>query len=318
MFTRFKQQYKAMFDQKHKAIFLDPNSPVIKVIDEKVNIILSPSLYWVKKLSLPVKYARDAKKLLPSIFEDTLPEGHYSYSVYKKDDNFFAFAYDDKLIIDTLKEKGIAFSDVASVYFAQSELLVMKGALKINETQSIYVRDGIVILLPCCWVEESGELNLDELSLSSHSIMLAQFGHIVDNSSLYKIGAVLVALIILILTELFITSAKVDELTNLKDELFTKSKLQSTMFQNEAALKKYEKIDKTQIKLRAYVAMVLSLRLKPTESLVKMGFKNKVFSADFNALSQESISNITKKLKGSKFQFKAESKKEIWHLEMAL
>jgi len=318
LFTKFNQKYKAMFDQKHKALFLDPNSPAVKVIDEKINIILSPSLYWVKKLSLPVKYTRDAKKLLPSIFEDSLPQGHYSYSVYKKGDDFFAFAYDDKVIIDTLKEKGIAFSDVASVYFAQSELFFMKGAFKINETQSIYVRDEIVVLLPCCWVEESGELNLDELSLSSHSIALAQFGHIVDNSSLYKIGAVVIALIILVLTEYFITSAKVDELTNLKEELFTKSKLQATMFQNEATLKKYEKVDTRQATLRAYIAMVLSFKLKPSESLVKMGFKNKVFSADFNLLSQQSIAGITKKLKSSKFKFKARSKNETWHLEMEL
>ena len=317
MFTIFNQKYNAIFDQKYKAIFLDPNSPEVVVLG-KINIILSPSLYWVKKLSLPVKYARDAKKLLPSIFEDTLPEGNYSYSVYKKDDNFFAFAYDDKVIIDTLKEKGIATSDVASVYFAQSELSFMKGALKINKTQSIYVRDGIVILLPCCWVEESGELKLDALNLSSHSITLAQFRHIVDNSSLYKIGAVLVTLIILVLTELFITSAKVGELTSLKEELFTKSKLQATMFQNEAALKKYEKIDKKQRILRAAVAKVLSIKLKPSESLLKIGFKNKVFSADFNLLSQQTISSINKTLKGSQFKFKTESKKETWHLEITL
>lgn len=306
-----------IFNQEYKALFLDPDSSEMVVLG-KVNIILSPSLYWVKKLSLPVKYARDAKKLLPSIFEDTLPEGNYSYSVYKKGDSFFAFAYDDKVIIDTLKEKGIAVANVASVYFAQSELSVIEGAVKVNEKQSIYVKDDIVIMLPCCWVEESGELDLADLSLSNHSITLAQFGHIVDRNSVYKIGAVLIALIILVSTELFITSTKVNELTNLKEELFTKSKLQATMFQNEAALKKYVKIDKKQGSLRAYVAMVLSLRLKPSESLVKMSLKKKLFSADFNALSEETVSKITKKLKGSGFKFKTESKKETWHLEMVL
>ena len=306
-----------IFNQKYKAIFLDPDSPKMVVLD-KANIILSPSLYWVKKLSLPVKYARDAKKLLPSIFEDTLPEGNYSYSVYKKDDHFFAFAYDDKVIIDTLKEKGIAVSNVASVYFAQSELSIIEGALRVNKTQSIYVKDEIVILLPCCWVEESGDLEIDDLILSKHSITLAQFGHIVDTSSIYKIGAILIAFIILISTELFITGTKVDELASLKEELFTKSKLQATMFQNEALLKKYVKIDKKQGNLRAYVAMVLSLKLKPSESLLKMSLKNKVFSADFNTLSKESISKITKKLKGSGFKFKTESKKETWHMEMVL
>ena len=134
------------FNQKHKTFFLDLSSPAVEV-DEKVNIILSPSMYWVKKLSLPLSKSSEAKKLLESIFEDTLPLGNYNYSVYKEGKFFFAFAYDDKFIIDTLEEKGISVANVASVHFAQSELGFIEGAVKINETQSIFLKDGILILL---------------------------------------------------------------------------------------------------------------------------------------------------------------------------
>lgn len=304
------------FNHKNKTIFLDPDSPEI-VVDEKVNLILSPSLYWVKKLSLPLKSASDAKKLLPSIFEETIPDGNYSYSVYKKDGNFFAFAYDDKMIIDTLTTKGIAISNVDSVYFAQSELS-FEGALKVNETQSLYLKDDILILLPCCWVEESGNLDLHEIALSKHSITLAQFGHIVDKSSFYKTGAILLALILLVTTELFVTNSKVNELVSLKEKLFSKAKLQATMFQNEATLKKYEQIDSKQNRLREYMSIILSLKLKPTESLKKLSLKNKSFVADFNPLSQESIDKIMKKLKSAGIKFKVEDKKETWHLELTL
>ena len=97
------------FNTKLKTIFLDPNSDksVINNYDndsilvtddaskkrEKVNVILSPSLYWVKKLSLPVKYVREVKKLLPSIFEDTLPKGNYNYTAYKSGEDFFGFEH---------------------------------------------------------------------------------------------------------------------------------------------------------------------------------------------------------------------------------
>ncbi len=308
MFTRF--------NQKNKIIFLDLDSPAI-VVDEKVNVILSPSLYWVKKLSLPLQSVRDVKKLLPSVFEDTIPDGNYSYSVYKKDDAFFAFAYDDKAIINTLKQKGVASVNIESVYFAQSELS-FEGALKVNETQSLYFKDDMLILLPCCWVEESANLDLDNLTLSKHNITLTQFGHIVDKSSIYKAGAILLALIFLVATELFITSSKVNELESLKEELFTKAKLQATMFQNEAMLKKYEKIDSKQKKLREEVSIILSLKLKPSENLKKLTLKNKTFVANFNKLSQASIDKIKKRLKSSGIKFKAESKKETWHLEMTL
>ncbi len=70
------------FNRQHKILFLDPNYPAV-CGDEKVDIILSPSLYWIKKISLPLNSLREVRTLLPSIFEDMLPDGIYSYSVYK-------------------------------------------------------------------------------------------------------------------------------------------------------------------------------------------------------------------------------------------
>ncbi len=305
------------FNQKKKTIFLDLNSPQI-TINEKVNIILSPSLYWVKKLTLTVKRVGDAKKLLPSIFEDTLSTGNYNYSVYKDGEVFIAFAYDDKYILDTIESKGISSSNIANVYFAQSELQFIDGAMKVNETQSIAKKDNILILLPCCWVEEKGNLNLDEVILSKHSISLAQFGHIVDSKSLYKIAAVLLALIALVNIELFITSQKINELTSLKENLFKKEKLQTTMFQNRAMLDKYNKIHTKQSQLRSVIATILSLKLKPGESLKELSLKNKSLFVSFNLLSDMTIKTISKKLKAEKIKFKADNKGNIWQLEVLL
>jgi len=179
------------FSNKSSIIFLDEHANVLPLSitnKQKINIILSPSHYWVKKISLPVKYAREAKKLLPSLFEDILPDGNYSYSVYKNDDDFLIFAYEDKAILDLIAKKNIPSSKIANIYFAQSELDNIKGAMKVNDTQSIYVKDGIVVLLPCCWIEESGNLDLTKIILSKHKINLQQFSHIVDTRSLYKIA----------------------------------------------------------------------------------------------------------------------------------
>jgi hypothetical protein len=305
------------FNKKYKSIFLDPHAQKF-VVDEKVNVILSPSYYWVKKLTLPVKYVRDAKKLLPSIFEDVLPEGNYNYSVYKKGDFFFAFAYDDKVILDALEEKGVAFSNVANVFFAQSELGFIEGAIKVNETQSIYFKDDILVLLPCCWIEESGSLDLGAINPSNHSITLAQFGHIIDNKSLYKIGTILSMLIVLVLIELLITNNKINELTSLKDNLFSKAKLQSTMLQNQAALKKYNKIHTKQMQLREYFSTILSFKLQAGESLNQIGLKNKNLSVEFSSLSEATIQKITNRLTNKKIKFKTSKKENTWHLEMVI
>lgn len=305
------------FNQKLKTVFLDADSPVLNT-DEKVNIILSPSLYWVKKVTLPLQYAREVKKLLPSIFEDTLPDGKYSYSVYKEGEDFFAFAYDDRAILELLEQKGMSPSNIADVYFAQSELSFIDGAVKINETQSIFLKDDILILLPCCWAEESGDLNLDDMVLSKHSISLAQFGHIVDSSSLYKIAAVVFALIFLMGSELFISSQKISDIESLKEELFTKYKLQDTMFQNKAALKKYTAIHKQQTNLREYTSLILTLNLKSNESVKQMSLKSKKFIVEFNGLSKASIDLIFKKLKSKNIAFKHIKEDKSFTLELSI
>ncbi len=258
------------FNQDKKTVFLDPYTELV-VSDEKLHIILSPSLYWVRKVNLPLKYAREAKKLLESLFEDILPEGNYSYSVYRasEEGEFFIFAYEDKSILDLLTKQGIASSSISSIHFAQSELYDIQGAIKINEKQSIYVKDDIVTLVPCCWIEESGALNLEDIKLSKHKITLAQFGHIVDGSSLIKIGVILGVFILLTWVELFIIKQDIQKIQTQSSELFAKYKLKPTMFQNKALLKKYKKIHANQTKLRADFAKELQKK-----NIQKISYKN--------------------------------------------
>jgi len=305
------------FNNKFNTIFLDTSSPKFEVTD-KVNVILSPSFYWVKKLALPVKYARDAKKLLPSIFEDILPDGNYSYSAYKSGDDFFVFAYEDKYIIDILSEKGIANSNIANVYFAQSELTNLSGAVKISDDQSIYIKEDILILVPCCWIEENSDLDMNELTLSKHAIVLQQFGHIVDQKSIYNIGAILLVLIMLISAEYIITIQKIANISTETDDIFAKHNLKSTMFQNKALLKKYLSIHERQTKIRKYISHILSLNLKASEKLSLLSLKNNILEADFSDLSKLSQKNITDKLKLNAVKFKVSTSKNNWHVEIIL
>ena len=305
------------FKNKFKTIFLDPNASSYN-LEEKVNIILSPSLYWVKKLSLPVKYARDAKKLLPSIFEDSLPEGNYSYFAYKNGDDFYGFAYEDKVILDTLSKKGISTANIANIHFAQSELDGIDGALKVNDEQSVYVKDNIVLLVPCCWIKESGSLNISDITLSKHTIPLQQYSHIVNNSSLYKIGGVLLVLVIMIFSEYFITAQKTSKIVDMKDNIFLKYSLKSTMMQNRAMLKKYDNMHKKQTKLRESISYILALRLTPSEKLTLLSLKNKTIIAEFSGISKGKEVHIIKILKSKKIKFKTklDSKQKTLHVEI--
>ncbi|MDD2906327.1 MAG: hypothetical protein PHW94_05220 [Sulfurimonas sp.] len=305
------------FNTKYKTVFIDPKSPHYEV-DDKVDVILSPALYWVKKLTLPMKYVRDVKKLLPSIFEDVLPAGHYSYSAYKSGEDFFVFAYEDKYILDTLTQKGIIPSNIANVYFAQSEFEHADEAIKINDEESMYFKDEILILVPSAFVTPSKTLDLETLIHSQHTIALAQFGHIVDNKSLTKIAAVFVALLLILLTEWFVTAQKVAEVEGLKEALFAQEGAKSTMFENNAILKKQKEIYEKQTKLRESISVMLASKLAKGETLKEVNFKNKTFVAEFSSLSAATINAIEKELKTANLGFKSSKQSESWRVEVAL
>ena len=307
-----------MFKKKYKILFLDPNSKSM-VIDEAVNIILSPSLYWVKKITLFVKHVREVKKLLPSIFEDILPEGKYNYSVYKGNTNseFLIFAYEDKKILDTINKQNIPISNIASIHFAQSELSYLPKAVKINENESIYVKDEIVVIVPNIW-GGNDYLDLNQITLSKHKISLEQFSHIVDTKSLYKIFAVLSIFIILIFSELYITNKKVQNIQKQKDTLFSKYSLKPTMIQNKTILKRYKIIHEKQIKLREIISYILTLSLKKDEKMTLLSVKNNGIYVNFSGIKDKNFAHITSSLKSKNIKFTSSYKDKILVLKVNL
>jgi hypothetical protein len=294
------------FKRNSEVLFLDPlqDEKIEYDKSKKLSIILSPSLYWVKKLSLPVKYIRDVKKLLPSIFEDTLPEGHYSYSAYKSGDEFFVFAYEDRKILDLLNKKGINAADVQSLHFAQSELGRLEYGAIINKTQALVVKDELLVIVPSSWLSEKKGLDLSKTKPSKHTIKLQQYGHIVDNSSLYKIGAMLMALILILGVEILIAEQKKDAILQAKDELFSKYKLQATTLQNRSTLNKYKKIHNIQTKLREYISYFLKIRLKSNQKLTLLEFKDKTLHASISGVKKSDEKTILSKFISEKVKYK--------------
>jgi hypothetical protein len=239
---------------------------------------------------------REARKLLPSIFEDSLPDGHYSYFAYKSGEEFFLFAYEDKKIFDLLSKNGIAYADIASVHFAQSEFKEISSAFCVNEKQCMYLKDSLLVLAPSAWISEKERLNLDSLQLSKQTVTLQQFGHIVDNSSLYKIGAILGVLALILIVEIFIATAKRDEIALAREGIFSKYKLQPTMFQNSASLSKYSKIHKEQTKFRAVISYFLTMKLQKKQKITLIDYKNNLLTVMIDNVSNSSIGAIKKQL----------------------
>jgi hypothetical protein len=312
LFTKFKRNATTLF--------LDPvwQGKQEYKKGEKFNIILSPSLYWVKKVQLPVKYLREVKKLLPSIFEEILPDGHFSYSAFKEGDSYYIFAYEDKKILALLEAHGIHHSNIAGVYFAQGELDIEEQVYQINETQVIYAKDDIVIVAPKIWFATSVPLDLQNHKIHSQSITLQQYGHIVNKGALYKISGALVVLIAIIGTQIMLTHEKINYIESLKENIFTKYKLYPTMMQNRAILAKYEGIYEIQTKLRGFIALFLKLPLKKSQKIVLLEYDKKRLHVKINGIKKEEGMQVFNTLTQAHIKYKTHYTKSGVIVEVAL
>ena len=311
MFSKFNKQIDT--------IFLDINSPSFET-SEHVNVILSPSLYWVKKISLPVKYLRDVKALLPSLFEDILPKGNYSYSAYKSGKEFYIFAYEDKLILDTLHDKGITTAQIHNVYFSQRELFDIQGAIQIDQTQSLYKKDDTLLLIPSSWTKSHTELfrSLDKIVLSKDNIVLKQFSHLVNEKSLYALASVAVVFLILIASEYFITLEKISKVESLKEEVFVKAGLKATTFQNRSMLREYQQTDKIQKTVRKKIVNILNIPLTNSTKILDLSLRGKTIKVAFEPITDGVKSLIFNHLKSQNIKFKSTLESKILHLEIEL
>ena len=311
MFSKFNKQIDT--------IFLDINSSSFET-NEHVNVILSPSLYWVKKVSLPIKYLRDAKALLPSLFEDILPKGNYSYSAYKSGEEFYIFAYEDKLILDTLHDKGITTAQIHNVYFSQRELFDIQGAIQIDQTQSLYKKDDILLLVPSSWTKSHTTLfrSLDKIVLSKNSIVLKQFSHLVNEKSLYALTSVAVIFLILIASEYFITLEKISKVESSKEKVFAKAGLKATMFQNRSMLREYQQTDKIQKAIRKNIVNILNIPLSNGVKIIDLSLREKTIKMAFEPITDGVKSTIFRHLKSKNIKFKSKLESKILHLEIEL
>ena len=309
MFWKFKRQVDT--------IFVDSNSADFH-IESSVNVILSPSLYWVKKVSLPLQSLREVKPLLESLFEDMLPEGRYSYEAYKFGDEYFIFAYEDKYILDLLAQKGVPASKINGVYFAQNEFLHLEEAKKIDESEVILVKDDIVILLPAKFTAAQNMLDVTEIKLSKHRITLKQFGHILNEKSLYTIVALFVVLLLLVATEYIITLNKIDKLQTQRDNIFHKYELKPTMMQNRSLLKGYEESYKRQMQLRKVLGVVLGMHLKPKHKVKFIAYKNRKVTLHYSGLKKGDEGYIETYFRAKSLNYSAKYKNNIWYVEVKL
>lgn len=303
MFT--KSNYPTLFIARDTQLQEVPHSPY--------SIILSPELYWVKRLNLPVKYLREVKKLLPSIFEDILPEGNYSYHVYKEQNSYIAFAYEDEKILKLLEAKGYNTSLLQEVYFFQS-LQEPKQNMLLLQNNTLMFKDGIWITLPDGWVTNAIPCDIEALSFKE-PIRLSNFTHSIDKDLLVRVSSLLLGFSALFFIQSFLLSSQNSVTEEQKVKVFQEYGLKATTMQNESMLKNYLTTHERQMVLRQVSAKILSLKLPSNSFITSYEIKaDKVYVTFQTAAAKELLALLQE----STLTYTSQTKEQSLLIEVAL
>ncbi len=306
------------FNRTTTPLFIDPHTPIQAEAEALFDIILSPSFYWVKRIPLPVKSVREVTRLLPSLFEDTVPEGKYSYYAYKDQELYCIFAYDDKNILDILADKGIYPEQINRVYFAQSEFQDIEEAISIDDHCALDLEERVVVKLPDTLVEQSKPLELKEHQFSEHSIELARYAHIATTKSLINFSLFMGALIMIFALDWIVSSTKISEFDTAPSHLFQEHNLPMTRVQNEAILSSLQKQYHKQMELRRLSAEILNLKLNKKEYITLYDLKGKKLTVELQIPSAKRVTAILKQLHKNHPSMKEKYQNSLLRLEFEL
>ncbi len=278
---------------------VDKHTGKVKV-EDKINIILTPSFYWVKRAYLEVRFAYSALKYAPSIFEGMLPEGDYSYYVVKTKKEYIFFAYDPDEIISSLNEKGILATQINGIYFAQNEMSNISAPVECNEMDALVLHKDTIIQVKKYLIDETNlRHDLDEIRhLSKHKITLHKSSIRHSVKELAPLMSVLAALIVLYTAQLFFSYSQQDEIKALPS-VFEEYKLPSTFVQNSSIEKKLRKNFKEQKSFRNLIFAILELPLSQQQRIEHLSYEKELFQIVFKMEDYAKLKDLKLQLEKS-------------------
>jgi len=131
---------------------------------ETSNILLSPQFYTMKKEKLPLKYAFQAKKIAPSLFDNLLDTTDgIEYFVYKSNEDWIFIAYNPDEIYATILSKGIKPEYIGKIFFAQQILGFLTMPLMLGSSEALVAIEDSVTAVP----QSALQKNIRSLTLNS-------------------------------------------------------------------------------------------------------------------------------------------------------
>ena len=123
-----------------------------------IRLILTPQFYLLKKEELPIKYAYQAKRIAPSLFEEEYGgDTSVRFFVFKCQEAWCFIAYRPEEIAAFVQERGIDAKRIEKIYFAEQLAHAFQTPYAIDAQWALATVDDTVTVVPRKAVGEAAE-----------------------------------------------------------------------------------------------------------------------------------------------------------------
>jgi len=281
---------------------------------ERIDIVLSPEFYWIKKIEFDIKNIRSAKKISPSLFEGSLPHNNFSFKVLKQDRNFYAIAYDINEIKEEIENSGLNINSVKKLYFTQKEFENIDKCIKLDDFYSLAKIENIWTKIPKICSEESVDIEniLNNLKLSNFFVTLSKKNEItIDKKLLKGIFVILVLLVASQVVELFSYNKELIEIEKKEKKILQDYSLPATMIQLRSIEKRLDKKLKMDLAKKELLKFISKLSIKGSK-IKRLVIKKEEVLMEIEDEKEDIIENLKKEIEKSYKILKVKKNKNIF------
>lgn len=272
-----------------KKYFLTKNSKIDET--SKVNLVLSPEFYWVRVFDIPVKNEKKAIKVLPSLFEDILPNASFDYYAVQLEKNkFICFAFNNDEILTAIKNSGLNLSLVNNVFFAQTQMRDYKSFI-VNDSAFIYDND-ILIKIPKVMCSDAKEISnqLDRVDDNNHKLNMKFYSNNIGSKYIYTLVALLFCICVLNAVKYFSINKQLNLVESKIEKIRTANNMPKTQIQTNSILEYMEKNVREAKEFKEAFSYIFEYREKTnTGSIETIDYRNNTIKIVFKDVDWSKI-----------------------------
>ncbi len=273
-------------------------------LQQSVNVMLTPQFYTLKKEALPVRWAYQAKRIAPSLFEGLLEAGkHYEYMVWKEDENWVFLAYDLEKITAFLESKGFTLENVSKLFFVQQSIDLFDKPLLLEENEALVSWEHTAVMIPRAALAEDEEPLLvfnNSFTPKSGVALHGSYGSLLNLKQASTLAVIfsLFAMMFFIEGWRYSHNAKAGE-AEMQQLLEAYPSLQSK-YTRESIAAKYKTLDTIERKKRNVIKTLSKMIFKGV-TLTSFELNEKSFKVDFSCTDAKVAKRLNSLAKKEKF-----------------